>query len=173
MKRDLSFIKELSGKRLKELRIESNLSQAGLANLLGTNQQSIQRYEKGTIRLQDYIADDIIKLFPQYRLEWLLGFSDIKTIEGQAFENLIEKKNKEWETMVDFIKLSAKRKGYTLKLYSTGTIGPSGSPEDCYIIQKGNTKSYIWISTLIDDVDDYIDYKLTRILEKGGNNGKR
>ena len=172
MKRDLSFIKELSGNRLKELRTENNLSQAGLAALLETNQQSIQRYEKGTVKLQDYIAADIVKLFPKYRLEWLLGLDDIKTTEGKEFQNLLERKNQEWETMVDFIKLSAKRKGYTLRLYSTGMIGPSDSPEDCYIIQKGNTKSYIWISTLIDDMADYLDYKLTRILEKGDNNGK-
>lgn len=169
---DKKELKILSGKRLQELREENNLSQNGLADLLGTFQQSIQRYEKGTIKLPDYIAADIIKLFPNYNFEWLLGFSDIKTKNGLEFESLIDRKKQDFKIAVEFIKQSARRKGYKMFLYSSGLIGPSGHPEDCYIIQKGNRKTHVWISTFIDDVADYLDYKLTKTLERDDYNGK-
>ena len=63
------------GERLKELRETYHLSQAQLALDLGTNQQSIRRYEKELIEPNIAMNDKICDYF-QVSADYLLGRTD-------------------------------------------------------------------------------------------------
>ena len=62
--------------RLKELKKLYNLTQADLANVLGTKQQQISRYETEERELK---ASQIIELCKHYNIsaDWLLGMAII------------------------------------------------------------------------------------------------
>ena len=62
-------------KRLYDLRIDNDLRQEDIANILGTTKQTYGRYENGTRKLQ---IDDLIKLAIFYKVttDYLLGLSD-------------------------------------------------------------------------------------------------
>ena len=61
--------------RLKELKKLYNLTQADLANVLGTKQQQISRYETEERELK---ASQIIELCKHYNIsaDWLLGLEE-------------------------------------------------------------------------------------------------
>lgn len=54
--------KHLSGKEIRFLRHEMLLSQAGLARLLGVDEQTVARWEKGTGKKVPQMADATIRL---------------------------------------------------------------------------------------------------------------
>ncbi len=64
-------------KRLKELRIEKQLSQKELADLLSTGQSSISAWERGD---REPLAHQLIELAQVFEcsVDYLLGISDIK-----------------------------------------------------------------------------------------------
>ncbi len=59
--------------RLKELRLNANLSQAALANAAGTTQRNISYWESGTVELNLNAA---IRLAQILQVEYLAGYSD-------------------------------------------------------------------------------------------------
>ena len=63
--------------RLKELRIEKQLSQKELADLLSTGQSSISAWERGEREPLAHQLVDLAKVF-ECSVDYLLGVSDIK-----------------------------------------------------------------------------------------------
>ena len=63
--------------RLKELRIEKQLSQAELADLLSTGQSSISAWERGDREPLAHQLVDLARVF-ECSIDYLLGISDIK-----------------------------------------------------------------------------------------------
>ena len=63
--------------RLKELRIEKQLSQAELADLLSTGQSSISAWERGDREPLAHQLVDLARVF-ECSVDYLLGISDIK-----------------------------------------------------------------------------------------------
>jgi transcriptional regulator with XRE-family HTH domain len=63
--------------RLKELRMEKNLSQTKLAELFNISQQAVSHYEKG-IRDIDSSLIKNLAIFFDTSTDYLLGISDIK-----------------------------------------------------------------------------------------------
>ena len=74
--------------RLKELKKLYNLTQADLANVLGTKQQQISRYETEERELK---ASQIIELCKHYKIsaDWLLGLEE-KELQREYLENAIK-----------------------------------------------------------------------------------
>ena len=66
--------------RLKDLRIEKNLKQSDLANILGCTQQMISKYENGHTHLPCMIEDHAAKYF-DCSVDYLKGLTDIRNPE--------------------------------------------------------------------------------------------
>lgn len=66
--------------RLKDLRIEKNLKQSDLANILGCTQQMISKYENGHTHLPCMIEDHAAEFF-DCSIDYLKGLTDIRNPE--------------------------------------------------------------------------------------------
>lgn len=66
--------------RLKELRLEKNLKQSDMANLLGCSQQMISKYEKGRTNLAG-ITEEKAAMYFECSVDYLKGLTDIKNPE--------------------------------------------------------------------------------------------
>lgn len=63
--------------RLKELRIDKNLSQAKLAELFNISQQAVSHYEKGARDIDSSLLRNLAVFF-NVSTDYLLGISDVK-----------------------------------------------------------------------------------------------
>lgn len=63
--------------RLKELRIEKNLSQNQLAELFNISQQAVSHYEKGVRGIDSSLIKTLAKFF-DVSTDYLLGISDVR-----------------------------------------------------------------------------------------------
>lgn len=71
------------GKRLKTLLEETGTTQNKLADLIHISQQTISQIITGKANLTPETARMIIEEFPDYRLNWLLEYDDLKTVNDQ------------------------------------------------------------------------------------------
>lgn len=79
MSKKPSEINPEPAKRLKKLLTLEKVTQEKLSDLIHLSQQSISRIIQKKQSLTDQTARAIIKVFPNYRIEWLLGFDDTMT----------------------------------------------------------------------------------------------
>lgn len=108
------------GERLRELRIDHNLTQEELANHFGLHKTRISQYE-----LNKRQADDEMKKkFAQYfnvSLDWLLGLSDVRNYTDDSnitialnsdkdYDNLPDEAIKEINNFIDYVKEKYKDK---------------------------------------------------------------
>ena len=73
-------INPICGKRLKEICDEQNISQSMLSEMIHISQQTISKMINGKSSLTDQTARIIVDCFTEYRMEWLLGYDDYKTM---------------------------------------------------------------------------------------------
>ena len=83
-------INHLRCKRLKTIIKEQGMTQSALAKKINLSQQSITKIIHEDANLTDDRARDIINLFPQYNLLWLLGQSDNKMLEEEQHNRAID-----------------------------------------------------------------------------------
>lgn len=79
MSRPKGEIKGLRCKRLKEIIEREGVKQNQLSEETGISQQSISAMVQGKANVTETTAEIIVKRFPEYSIEWLLGFPTIKT----------------------------------------------------------------------------------------------
>lgn len=102
------------GERLRELRIENNLTQEELASHFGLHKTRISQYE-----LNKRQADDEMKkkfaLYFNVSLDWLLGLSDIRNYTDDSnitialnsdrnYDDLPDEAIKEINSFIDYVK---------------------------------------------------------------------
>ena len=108
------------GERLRELRIENNLTQEELASHFGLHKTRISQYE-----LNKRQADDEMKkkfaLYFNVSLDWLLGLSDIRNYTDDSnitialnsdrdYDDLPDEAIKEINNFIDYVKEKYKDK---------------------------------------------------------------
>lgn len=74
-------IQRKRGENLKQLCRDEGISQAALANMIHISQQTISKICTGKATLTEQTAKLIVEKYPQYRLEWLLGYDCFKTVD--------------------------------------------------------------------------------------------
>lgn len=79
MSKKASEINPVPAGNLKTLLEREKCQQGKLADLIHLSQQSISRIIQKKQSLTDQTARAIINVFPDYRIEWLLGYDDIMT----------------------------------------------------------------------------------------------
>ena len=85
MGRKKTEINPIRAERVKKLierekRINPKFSQTELAGRINMTQQNISRIINQKTALTEETARDIVKAFPKYRIEWLLGYDDDMTL---------------------------------------------------------------------------------------------
>ena len=90
MSRPKGEIKGLRCKRLKEIIEREGVKQNQLSEETGISQQSISAMVQGKANVTETTAEIIVKRFPEYSIEWLLGFSDYKN-NAEKFRAVISR----------------------------------------------------------------------------------
>lgn len=103
-------INPLWGIRLKEICDECDIRQADLAKRIFISQQTISKIINGKATLTLQTAQRIIDLYPQYRIEWLTGRDDYKTLD-----DLIGKRVHARHEAADLIERVMNLHGYTIR----------------------------------------------------------
>lgn len=103
-----------SRNRIRELRRNMNLSQEGLAAILGTAQQAVSRMENGSYGIQ---SDLLVKMSESFNVttDYILGCSDIKRdLSGQVRMNL--EMDRYYDIVLRFKRLTASNRKTLLVL---------------------------------------------------------
>lgn len=67
--------------RLKQIIREQGIKQTKLSEETGISQQAISAMVRGKANVTETTAEIMAEKFPQYSVEWLLGFTDYKTMQ--------------------------------------------------------------------------------------------
>lgn len=100
--------------RLKELRIDSDLSQAKLAELFNISQQAVSHYEKGIRDIDSSLLKNLANFF-NVSTDYLLGISDIKNYTENTdatialhsdtdYDDLPDEAKKEINNFIEFVR---------------------------------------------------------------------
>lgn len=90
MARQKVEINPICGQRLKQICQEQGITQRQLHEKIHLSQQGISAIVKGKASLTGDIANKVIEVFPQYRIEWLLGYDDMPTEEyAQSYKKMM------------------------------------------------------------------------------------
>ncbi|MBY6816501.1 helix-turn-helix transcriptional regulator [Clostridium botulinum] len=106
--------------RLKELRIEKDLSQAKLAELFNISQQAVSHYEKGIRDIDSSLIKTLSNFF-SVSSDYLLGISDIRNYTDDPnvtislhsdtdYDDLPDEARKEINNFIEYVKQKYKDK---------------------------------------------------------------
>ena len=106
MSRKATEINPIRAERVKTLIKREKITQTKLSEMLFRSQQNISAIVKAKIALTEDTAKQIIKLFPAYRLQWLLGYDDIM-LHTEELKQMINRKADTAEAINEVIRLVA------------------------------------------------------------------
>lgn len=76
--------------RLKQVLTDQNITQAELARRIPISQQVMSRMVNGEATITENTVRGIVRAFPEYRFEYLMGYDDMPTEEYvQSFEKMM------------------------------------------------------------------------------------
>lgn len=111
-------------KRIERINImikEQNISQAQFARSIEMTPENLSRIINRHVNFTETTAERIISYYPEYNLEWLLGYSDLKTQEEKDRADLewcndiLEKHNRQAEAVWCLIDGALNKSGLSLK----------------------------------------------------------
>lgn len=117
-------------------------------------------------KVSEKTCKKIVKAFPKYRIEWLLGYSDIKT-RDDWIDDIQEKKDMTASCMWGIIENSLNKKGKSLKfVHRTGEHVDSSQRlrKDCYysvVDQDGNELKRLTALEMVkfeQKIQEYCDF---------------
>ena len=74
-------IDKTRGERLRMIALREDITQTKLSELLDCNPVHLSKIVNGSRNLTEDMAQKVVSLFPEYRLQWLLGYDDFATDE--------------------------------------------------------------------------------------------
>lgn len=177
-------LQHLQSERLKRLLIERNTTQKELAEKLEVSPTSVNHWVNGKVHMNDYNANLIHAVYPEYSVEYLRGYSEYPN--RQCEEAAIARKAalKEITTSQCVEHLAASR-GFRAK--GIGYFDPAEYGElvkDCWQpitklksvegverIENGNGEALElsdeqW-SYFVDEIGGYIEMRLGQMIERG------
>ena len=117
MSRPKGEIKGLRCKRLKEIIEREVVKQNQLSEETGISQQSISAMVQGKANVTETTAEIIVKRFPEYSIEWLLGFSDYKN-NAEKFRAVISQAQHEGDLLLTGLSAFAQLANYQIDVTS-------------------------------------------------------
>lgn len=168
MARPKAIINPKCGNNLKALCEDTGTTQAALAELVGLTPQTISKIINNHCNLTRETAEKIVKCFPDYLIEWLLGLSDVKTHSQQKarqskeLEAAYSKNCKALNDRNSILYSALARCGYEVEIvYSSPT-------EDSYRLKKGDKEALVSGDDLYNIVDEMLliaGFQFNKLLE--------
>lgn len=173
---------------LDELKHQRGISQTEFAKRLNMAQQNVSKLKNGKVVLSKEHAENITEAFPEYRAEWLLGLDDFKTredyqdhLEEYSREALGQAMSERRSLRLGFLHL-ARLSGYTViegRSALSNNVRSGIPAEDDHETIKNSwyvRQSNEWarlsrdeMSRLQNEIADFVDFKLGRLLKERGN----
>ena len=114
MARKRTGINTIRGERLRSLLENLGMEQQELANKIGYSKEHISYIINGKRNLTQGAAEAIVKIFPEIRVGWLLGYEDYSTNYEYGMKRMDDKFKRD-QVMEDFIDIVVKSLGYELE----------------------------------------------------------
>lgn len=101
---------------LKELCKDEKITQITLSERIGISQNTISKILNGKSPMSHYVATEIHRVFPRYRIDWLMGDSEHKTDAEKGLTEFAEW-NDEWQKRLYAVRILAYLAGYEIDLF--------------------------------------------------------
>ena len=162
MGRPSKKINPICGQRLKTILKEQNVTQQQLSEKIHLSQVTISNIICGKASLTDETADAIKALFPQYRLQWLLGYDKYKTDDeiNRSLLHISEREIAKENAFISGIAMIAARYNYDIKFTSNNmTVKPACS--------ESKEFDKITAQEFLQDISDYFNDRLEKLYKRG------
>lgn len=116
MARTRQKVNPKSADRLKQFYREHKITQERLSEVTGISQNTLSRIANGKAALSHVVATEIVKVFPDIRVEWLMGLDDYRTENERTF-SLFSDWNREWKRRLGAVCILAALSGYEINLF--------------------------------------------------------
>lgn len=168
--------------RLKELIRETGIKQNQLAADTKISQQAISAMVQGKANVTETTAQLISEKFPQYSVEWLMGFSDYKN-NAEQFCDTISRAQEKADLLLRGLSTFAQLTDYQIKLPLPPSVGGRVFVEDAitaikegYAISHGDESiqmSLEEMNTFENEILDLVELHLKHLFRRKGakNNG--
>lgn len=160
----------IRGKRLKQIIREKGISQQALSKTIHISQQAISAMVNERANLTETTAKAVIKLYPEYRYEWLMGYDDFKTRDDMYLSKFSER-FKAVSNQMDFMNCVFRLNGYIIKYIENDPNVPNIEFEkDYYAIFDGSNMiaklSIEEFQNLNEELSNYSTYCVNRAIER-------
>lgn len=150
MARKQTGVNPICGERLRSLLEEHGMEQQELASRIGYTKEHISYIVNGKRNLTKEAAEAIVRVFPETRIGWLLGYEDHETDAGI----IIEAANEfaiTGHAIIKLMQFAAKLLGYQLKW----------SDSDCEKSGEGDIKEYDPNEVIFDLIKGHTKFEIT------------
>ena len=107
-------INKIRGERLRKVIRKSGMTQEAFAERIGYSQIHISYVVNGKRNLSQEVANAVVKMLPEVRIGWLLGYDDFETVEDAINASAIEASSNRKATR-QLLEFAAKQLGYQVK----------------------------------------------------------
>lgn len=172
MSRKKTEINPIRAERVKKLIEREGISQIDFANRIFQTQQNVSRIINLKTALTEETARDIVTAFPEYRIEWLLGYDDSMT-DYEWADNIQNMKDLVADSMWGIIEKSLNKEGKSLKfVHRTGQHVDSSERlrADCYysiVDREGNELKRLTALEMVqfeEKIQEYCDFMTGKYL---------
>lgn len=175
MSRPKVEINDLKCKRLKEIIESEGVKQNQLSKETGISQQAISAMVQGKANVTETTAEIIVKRFPQYSIEWLLGFSDYKN-STEKNSAVISQAQHEGDLLLTGLSAFAQLAQYQIKV--TSPMQKIGTVEETLnMLMDGYTISHDGASIKLsleemnvfeNEAFDFVELQLKHLFKRKG-----
>lgn len=172
MSRKKTEINPIRAERVKKLIEREKISQVDFASRIFQTQQNVSRILNLKTALTEETARDIVTAFPEYRIEWLLGYDDSMT-DYEWADNIQNMKDLVADSMWGIIEKSLNKEGKSLKfVHRTGQHVDSSERlrADCYysiVDREGNELKRLTALEMVqfeEKIQEYCDFMTGKYL---------
>ena len=172
MSRKKTEINPIRAERVKKLIEREGISQIDFATRIFQTQQNVSRIINLKTALTEETAQDIVSAFPEYRIEWLLGYDDSMT-DYEWADNIQNMKDLVADSMWGIIEKSLNKEGKSLKfVHRTGQHVDSSERlrADCYysiVDREGNELKRLTALEMVqfeEKIQEYCDFMTGKYL---------
>ena len=164
-------IKPEQSVRLKSLLDNEDIKQKQLSAMIPISQQTISKIVQGHAPISNSLAERIIELFPQYSLQWLLGYVDDRYMFAEDYAKhmdeitqlFIQNERDKAKYLQRGIEQIAYSCGFEVS-YSVGKLTVKPNEE---LKESGYTESTIELSSFLEDVQAFMTYRLSKAVKRG------
>lgn len=172
MSRKKTEINPIRAERVKKLIEREKISQTDFASKIFQTQQNVSRILNLKTALTEETARDIISAFPEYRIEWLLGYDNSMT-DYEWADNIQNMKDLVADSMWGIIEKSLNKEGKSLKFVHRAGQHVDSSQRlraDCYysiVDRDGNELKRLTALEMVqfeEKIQEYCDFMTGKYL---------